>query len=61
MWWCLAILRGPGVVVFGHPEGAWCGVFVLRGPGVFGHHEGTWCGGVWPSWGDLAWCGVWSS
>ena len=39
MWWCLVILRGPGVVC----------LIVLRGPGVFGHHEGTWCGGVWPS------------
>ena len=23
--WCLVILRGPGVVVFSHPEGNWCG------------------------------------
>ena len=53
MWWCLVILRGTGVVVFGHPEGAWCGGVLInpRGPGVvlFGHPEGTWCGGVWSS------------
>ena len=51
MWWCLVILGGTGVVVFGHPEGT--------GVVVFGHPEGNWwwclvilrgrCGGVWSS------------
>ena len=47
MWWCLVILRGLGVVVFGHP-----------GVVVFGHHEWTWCGGVLII---LRGLGVWSS
>ena len=42
MWWCLVILRGPGVVVFNHPEGMWC---LVRGGGGGG---GGWCG-VWSS------------
>ena len=64
------------MVVFGHPEGTWCGdvLIILRGPVVwcliggrwglvwwcFEHPEGTWCGLVFGH-PEGTWCGfVWS-
>ena len=36
MWLCLVILREPGVVVFGHHEGTWCGFVWSSGRGEGG-------------------------